>query len=415
MVLSSGMMSYVTKMIKQNNKTSRPKIGFFDLTGCNGCVLSFVFNEDELLTLCRHMNICQFRIVTSVKEDSRLDIAFVEGLVATKKNLEVLKDIRSRSKTLVAFGTCACTGCVPAYIHFSDRDNCTSLVYEKSNEFVDLPATPIKAHVAVDFFLPGCPPDKKQLASFIKDILLGKTPIDYDKPVCFECRLNENNCLLEEKKPCLGPITRGGCNAACINGKLECWGCRGVTPDSNVKLMEGLLEEKGFSKENIKERLRTFIGLELEKPKLSIVSPMKVKKERQKIAKSKKEVKKKKKPDKKTKNQIKKPKIKKAEKKLKTKKTAQRLKTKKDNRNRKLRIKKKPVKTLSSSKKATVKKVAKPSKKILKKANKKVKAKNVAKNKKKTIIKKRLVYKNKKDSMNLLSKIKKAVDKKWLR
>jgi sulfhydrogenase subunit delta len=393
-------------MAKQNNKTNKPRVGFFDLTGCNGCVLSFVFNEDELLALCQRMNISQFRLVTSKKEDTKLDVAFVEGLVATKKDLEILKDIRNRSKTLVAFGTCACTGCIPACIHFSDKDNCALLAYEKNSDATDLPATPLKEHVAVDFFLPGCPPNKKQLASFIKDILLGKTPADYDKPVCFECRLNENKCLLEEKKLCLGPITRGGCDAACINGKMECWGCRSTIPDTNFKLIEELFEEKGFSKENIRERLRTFIGLELEKPRLSIVSPVKVKKEQRKTKIKKKAIKT---PKPRAKKVVKTPK-----KASKTpKKTKSKAVRKKTIIKRKIKVPKRKVKVTKrkvKDRKNNIKKIS-VKKKVLKKSKE---IKRPARQKKNMTIKKssRQVEKG---SVTLLSKIKKAVDKKWLK
>ncbi|NQU78490.1 hypothetical protein HQ545_01850, partial [Candidatus Woesearchaeota archaeon] len=252
---------------------SKPAIGFFDLTGCQGCVLTFLFNEDELLDLVSHVDVKAFRFVKGDNAYKRLQIAFVEGLVASSDDLDKIKQIRQNADVLVALGACAYTGCVPAYRNFVDASKYAYLVYEKTKDIEDHPPTPISYHVSVDYTIPGCPPSKKQISSFIKDVLRGKKPYDYDRPVCFECRLKENDCLLGRGKMCFGPITRGGCDAICPSGKFECWGCRGPTPDADIELMIKLLEEKGFSKEHIRQRLRTFSGMLLETPELKTVRP----------------------------------------------------------------------------------------------------------------------------------------------
>ncbi|MFH1063758.1 MAG: hypothetical protein V1729_01620 [Candidatus Woesearchaeota archaeon] len=265
-------------LVTKNN--TKPVIGFYDLTGCQGCLLSFIFNEEELLDIAQHVDIRTFRFIKQNKDDKHFDIVFVEGLVANKNDLALIKELRAKTTTLIALGACACTGCVPAYRNFIDASRYASLVHDKLKEISDVPATPLHEHVKVDYSIPGCPPDKKQIYSFIKDILLGKTPQDYDKPVCFECRLNENRCLLDDCKMCLGPMTRGGCNSVCTNGNLECWGCRGPTPDANITLMTKLLEEKGFSREHVRQRLRTFAGMQMEQPSLKTIKPPKAKKQK---------------------------------------------------------------------------------------------------------------------------------------
>jgi sulfhydrogenase subunit delta len=329
----------------------KPTVGFYDLTGCNGCLLSFVFNEAELLDIAKHVDIKSFRFVKEVKEDKPLDIAFVEGLVASNKDVESVKEIRARAKVLVALGACACTGCIPAMKNFTDPSKYSYLTYSKIKETTDVQPVPINMHIQVDYYIPGCPPDKKQILEFIKDVLLGKKPQDYDRPVCFECRLNENRCLLDDNKMCLGPITRGGCNSICTNGKLECWGCRGPMPDANLPLIAKLLEQKGYSKEQVKLRMRTFAALMMEKlpeQKLIIVkkkAEKKTKKTAKKIkkAKPKKAVKK----VKKTAKKIKKVKIKKQAKKV-----------------RKIAVKKKiPAKPKSANTTTKKKAVKKPAKK----------------------------------------------------
>ena len=275
---------------------TKPTVGFYDLTGCNGCLLSFVFNEDEILHIAKHVDIKTFRFIKEKKDEKQYDVVFVEGLVASNEDIESIKSIREKTKILVALGACACTGCIPAYRNFIEPSKYVYLTYDKIKEINDVQPTPISMHVQVDYSIPGCPADKKQILEFIKDLVLGKKPHDYDRPVCFECRLNENRCLLDDNKMCLGPITRGGCNAICTNGKFECWGCRGPMPDANLPLISKLLEQKGFSKDAIKQRLRTFAALQMEK--LPVQKPIvikkkavkKVKKPKKKLAKAKKKV-----------------------------------------------------------------------------------------------------------------------------
>jgi coenzyme F420-reducing hydrogenase gamma subunit len=258
---------------------TKPTVGFYDLTGCQGCVLTFLFNEDELLDLATQVDIKAFRFAKGAKEEKQFDAIFVEGMVANAKDAEIVKGLREKTKFLVALGACACTGCIPAYRNYMEHSKYAYLVHEKAKEMSDVPPAPISMYVQVDASIPGCPPDKKQIATFIKDLLLGKHPSDYDRPVCFECRLNENRCLLDDGKMCLGPITRGGCNSICTNSKFECWGCRGPTPDANMAVMSKLLEQKGFSKEQVKQRMRTFAGMVIDKPQtLTTAKPIPEKK-----------------------------------------------------------------------------------------------------------------------------------------
>ena len=368
---------------KVNNKKAKPSVAFYDLAGCQGCVLSFIFNEDELLDLLDHVDVKAFRFVKGAKDDKQIDIAFVEGLVASNDDLENLNRIREKSKILVAMGACACTGCIPAYRNFMDTSKYAYLVYEKTKEIKDVPATPINEHVVVDYYIQGCPPDKKHISSFIKDVLLGKNPYDYDKPVCYECKLNENRCLLDEGKMCFGPITRGGCDSVCTNGKFECWGCRGPTPDADIPLMIKTLEQKGFPKDHIRQRLRTFAGMQMEKPTLKTVKPKKIKKKKKLV---KKKIKPKPKPapkkivkKKKVKKKVAKKKKavkKKAKKKKTVKKSVKKAKKKKD-------VKKKSTKKKTAKKKTVVKKKTAKKKTVVKKktAKKKVVKKQVVKKK----------------------------------
>ncbi|MBW2967203.1 hypothetical protein KY362_01825 [Candidatus Woesearchaeota archaeon] len=392
---------------KTGDKNAKPKVGFYDLAGCNGCLLSVLFNEDEILDMVAHLDIRAFRFIKDVKDEKDFDIVFMEGLVASNDDLEMLKSVRSKTKILVALGTCACTGCIPAYRNFIDTSKYAHLVYEKVREISDQQPTPIDVHVEVDFRIPGCPPDKQQILDFIKDVLLGKKPQDWDRPVCFECRLNENRCLLDDGKMCLGPITRGGCDSICTNGNLECWGCRGPTPDADIDLLIKLLEEKGFAKEHIKQRLRTFAGMQIETPPPP--KPIKIKKLK-KPKKLKKAVKLKKAP-KPMKLMAVKKKVKKAPKK-KAKKPVKKKKAKKPDKNplSNAGVRKTSRKPRSVKKKKAVKQKKTPRKKpVKKKAVKKKPAKSKAVKRKKPA-RKKVVKKTKISSKKAPSK--KPVQKK---
>lgn len=239
------------------------QVGFYGITGCAGCLLSVIFNEDEILDLVNIIDLKAFPFIKEVNIDDHFDYIFIEGLVASNEDIDVIKKLRNNSDKVVALGACSCTGCIPAYRNFTLKENYEHLLYKKDRNIADVDPTPIDEYIKVDFYVPGCPPDKKEIATFIKNIVIGNVPKPFENPVCVECRQNGNECLLDKGKPCLGPITAGGCHAVCINGGLECWGCRGPTNDMNFELMIDILREKGFDDKFIQDRMITFVGLKL--------------------------------------------------------------------------------------------------------------------------------------------------------
>jgi sulfhydrogenase subunit delta len=247
--------------------TEKLKLGVLDITGCNGCVLSVAFNEEELLDIFDLVDMRAYRFVTDpAEEEPEFDIVLMEGLVASPRDLERLEDIRARTKMLVALGTCAHTGNIPAYRKWTPAENLAPLQFEKAGDIADVEVTPLDAHVQVDATIPGCPPNRDEILEALKNLSLGKEYRAYSLPVCVECRSNNNLCLLEVNKPCLGPITTGGCLAICVNAGLECWGCRGQTADANLDAFMKMLEGKGFKRKFIWERMRTFVGLKVPVP-----------------------------------------------------------------------------------------------------------------------------------------------------
>lgn len=244
-------------------KKKKLKVGFYGVTGCAGCLLSVIFNEDEILDLVDLVDLKAFPFVKQVNVNDSFDYLFIEGLVADKKDLETVKRLRQNARFVVSLGACSCTGCVPAYRQYTLKENYDHLLHKKVKQLEDVEPTPVDAHVRVDYYIPGCPPDKTEIKTFIKNVVMGKEPRLNENPVCMECRQNGNACLLDQGKPCLGPITAGGCDAVCINGGFECWGCRGPTKDMNLELMIAILREKGFDDKFIQDRMRTFVGLKL--------------------------------------------------------------------------------------------------------------------------------------------------------
>jgi sulfhydrogenase subunit delta len=244
----------------------KPKVGFYAITGCQGCLLSVIFNEDEILDIADALDIVAFPFIKGENSEGPLDICFIEGTVVSRDDLEMIKKLRDRSDSVIALGACACHGNIPALRNFADERVLDYLKYEKNVQISDIgkPA-PIAEFISVDYSVPGCPPDRNEIKKFIKEILLGKEFRNYSDPVCRECRLYENGCLLDHTKICLGPLTRGGCSAVCTTHGFECYGCRGLTDDYNFEEYFKLLAQKGIAPAAIKKRMETFIGLEVNK------------------------------------------------------------------------------------------------------------------------------------------------------
>jgi coenzyme F420-reducing hydrogenase gamma subunit len=240
------------------------KAGFYGITGCAGCLLSVVFNEDDLLEITNALHIVSFPLIKEKNSQEPLDICFIEGTIVSNEDAEIVKKLRERSKIVVALGACACSGNIPAIRNFVDNSTIAYLQYEKKDYIKDT-GKPMPLHmlIKVDFSLPGCPPDREEIKTFIKDILIGKEFRNYPDPVCRECRLFENGCLLDYNKICLGPLIRGGCKAVCPTNGFECYGCRGITDDANFNEYFTLLESKGISATEVKKHMDTFVALEV--------------------------------------------------------------------------------------------------------------------------------------------------------
>ena len=240
---------------------SKPTVGIFGLTGCAGDQLVILNCEDQLLDLVSLIDIRDFLMASSANDDDcPLDVALVEGAVLSKKDAEKLQAIRKRAKVLVALGTCAVWGGVAAMDRGSDRRKLLQQVYgETGLSYDSTPTQALHEIVKVDLNITGCPIEKDHFLAAIGNLLNGDPPLYPEYPVCSECRMLENNCLLIERgELCCGPITAAGCKARCPNLRVACVGCRGPVGDSNPSSLLAAFEEKGFDRHAIAARLRTF-------------------------------------------------------------------------------------------------------------------------------------------------------------
>jgi coenzyme F420-reducing hydrogenase gamma subunit len=238
----------------------RPDVAFFELTSCEGCQLQLVNNEASLIDFLSLVSVVNFREAMTERSDA-YDIAFVEGSVTRADELERLTTIRKNAKLLVAFGTCACFGGVNQLKNrFNDPAWVKKQVYGRHPVETNDTAAPIEAFVPVDLKIFGCPVKKEEVEKIVTNLVLGKAVTHPKYPVCMECKANENVCLFDMGEPCLGPITRGGCDSWCPNNRLGCWGCRGPAEDANVEQMKEVMKKYGFPEETVLDRLECFGG-----------------------------------------------------------------------------------------------------------------------------------------------------------
>jgi coenzyme F420-reducing hydrogenase gamma subunit len=239
--------------MKNNHK---PSISVYSLSGCAGEELVILENLPKFLPF---VEVKSFGFAQSNNDPGPCDISFVEGTVSQPHDLERLKSIRANSRYLVAVGNCAVYGCVQkAGCKRYSPENAVKEIYGDMPIDV-LPPAALSEHVEVDVKLSGCPINGEQLLPVVASLLKDHLPYITSKPVCLECKLRENGCVLIEKNlPCLGPITAGGCGALCPSFGAACYGCWGPCAEPQMEAMALILTEKGFELNEVLCRLTAF-------------------------------------------------------------------------------------------------------------------------------------------------------------
>jgi len=239
----------------------KPTVGIYGLTGCAGDQLVILNCEDELLDIAEALDIKFFPMaMTGNDEECPLDIVFVEGSVVQPEDEQMLKKLRGRAKLLVAIGTCAVWGGLPAMKNEISRQELKMQVYGPAGKaFKTIVPRPLNSFVKVDLAVSGCPIEKEQLLQTVASLLHGDLPCLPTYAVCTECKMSEYPCLLVEAGQfCLGPLTVAGCKARCPSYGQPCRGGRGPVEEANAASEAKVLKEKGFTWLDIQNRLRTF-------------------------------------------------------------------------------------------------------------------------------------------------------------
>jgi sulfhydrogenase subunit delta len=239
---------------------SAPTLAVWKFASCDGCQLTLLDCEDELLTIAGQVQIATFLEASSAIVGGPYDVSLVEGSITTAADERRIKEIREQSKVLVTIGACASAGGVQALRNFADVDEFASVVYAKP-EYIDTLATstPVSAHVKVDYQLQGCPIDRGQLLDTLAALLVGRKPRLPAKTVCTECKLRGVTCVVvAEGIPCLGPVTHAGCGALCPSYHRGCYGCFGPAATPNTAALIPVLRRDGLSQGDVERVFATF-------------------------------------------------------------------------------------------------------------------------------------------------------------
>jgi F420-non-reducing hydrogenase small subunit len=264
----------------------KPKFAMYWAASCGGCEIAVLNIHEKILDVDANFDVVFWPVAMDAKykdveamEDGSILLTLFNGGIRNDENEHIAKLLRKKSKILVAFGSCACEGCIPGLANFSPVGDIVQTAFNTittDNPHQIYPRTTFdvpegELHIPklaptlrtldqvvdVDYYMPGCPPESHQIAAVVdlvikvvkgeaelppKGVVIGVG----DSTVCEECprarnvkKINEftriqdiapvdpNLCLLEQGIPCNGPATRSGCNSRCPNVGAQCIGCYG--------------------------------------------------------------------------------------------------------------------------------------------------------------------------------------------
>lgn len=270
----------ITPIFKKERKV---RIALVSLSTCGGCTVALIQNQSGITALTENADIIYCPMLMDADSFQDVDVAMVDGAVRTREDEQLLLEIRRKSRFVAAWGTCATFGGIPAMANqfeleelleesygqaidpFSyylstrekmDNDNAENLSGELLRK-----ARKLNDVIRVDYFLPGCPPRASLAKGLIEELQGDENTAKIKSIVCAECSrkpkklapagmqffpgnaLNNDICLVSQGVLCLGLITKGGCGAACLQGGLPCWGCRGPTRKAVNKINAGSMYE----------------------------------------------------------------------------------------------------------------------------------------------------------------------------
>lgn len=247
--------------MKKSRKPKKPKLAVWKFASCDGCQLTLLDCEDELLAVAGAIQIAYFPEVSREEIKGPYDISLVEGSITTSHDAERIQKIRKVTKVLISIGACATAGGIQALRNYKDVQDFVNIVYANPR-FIDTlkTSTPIAHHVSVDLELPGCPIAKHQLIEVLAALLHGRKPNLPGDSVCLECKRKGNVCVMVARgEPCMGPVVHAGCGALCPSFNRGCYGCFGPTKTPNPPALSKWWRDKlGVDSEGLMRAYRGF-------------------------------------------------------------------------------------------------------------------------------------------------------------
>ena len=238
----------------------KPRLAVWKFASCDGCQLSLLECEPDLLALAAALDVAFFPEVSDRPIRGRYELSLVEGSISTPEDAERIRAVRRRSRHLVTLGACATAGGIQALRNFAAIREFTAAVYAQPAYIGTLAtSTPIAAHVAVDFELRGCPVNPRQLQEVLSALLAGRPPVVPRHSLCSECKSLGHTCVLVAGgQACLGPVTQAGCGAICPAYRRGCYGCFGPQQSANPVSLSGTLTALGLDRQDQLRLYRTF-------------------------------------------------------------------------------------------------------------------------------------------------------------
>ena len=238
----------------------RPTLAVWKFASCDGCQLSLLDCEDELLALTGALRIAHFTEMSRAHVEGPYDVSLVEGSITTEADAARILEVRRTSRRLITIGACATAGGIQALRNSAAEGAYVDAVYAHPEYISSLAtSTPISAHVPVDLELQGCPIDRHQLLEVITAELAGRKAVIPGHTVCQQCKGRGTVCLLvADGTPCLGPVTRAGCGALCPSVGRGCFGCFGPSEGANPRSLSGHLVAQGMAPVDASRLFATF-------------------------------------------------------------------------------------------------------------------------------------------------------------
>jgi len=291
--------------MSEKKEAKKLQLAFYWAASCGGCEIAVLDIDEKILDVVAAADILFWPVAMDFKykdveamKDNQIDVCFFNGGIRNSEQEHIANLLRKKSKVMVAFGACAVLGGIPGLANLSNKEEIFDVVY-RNNPSLDnpkklVPKTKVKVKegeltlpefydsvsnldqvIDVDYYLPGCPPTPDLIMTAVGAIVSGKLPpkgsvIGPLKSVCDECKFEksekkikkivrmidvtkiEDKCLLEQGIICMGPATRGGCAAMCLDANMPCTGCQGPTPnslDQGAKMISALASVLGIEGE----------------------------------------------------------------------------------------------------------------------------------------------------------------------